>query len=213
MKKPLYIEAKRHNPTSSRITGSSVVEDLMIHDIDIIFNLLFPRVTRIIGAGNEDVCSAIFTMNGTTGHISASRKSSKKIRTIYLEEEDCTIEGDFMSQEVYVHRKPNQYNQDNERYVQENIIEKVMVNKVEPLRVELLTFIDCVRKKEAFPITPQQAVHNLMICELIKNGFKKSSARESYLLARSQRSPMASFSRIPPAFAHRDMLSPIPPSS
>jgi hypothetical protein len=35
VRKPLYIEAKRHNPGSSRITGSSVVEDLMIHDVDV----------------------------------------------------------------------------------------------------------------------------------------------------------------------------------
>ena len=33
-----------------------------------------------------------------------------------------------------------------ERYVQENIIEKVMLNKVEPLKRELETFIDCVNK-------------------------------------------------------------------
>ncbi|TFH48136.1 MAG: Gfo/Idh/MocA family oxidoreductase, partial [Methanothrix sp.] len=33
--RPDYVAIKRHNPTSSRITDASVVEDLMIHDIDI----------------------------------------------------------------------------------------------------------------------------------------------------------------------------------
>ena len=42
VKNPLYFEMKRHNPTSARITGSSVVEDLMIHDIDILLNEFFP---------------------------------------------------------------------------------------------------------------------------------------------------------------------------
>ena len=37
---PLYVEVCRHNPASSRVTGSSVVEDLMIHDIDLIFHLI-----------------------------------------------------------------------------------------------------------------------------------------------------------------------------
>ncbi len=41
-----------------------------------------------------------------------------------------------------------------ERYVQENIIEKVMVNTVEPLKRELETFIDCVDKNQPFPIAP-----------------------------------------------------------
>src|SRR5512137_2251441 len=40
--KPAYVEIKRHNPTSSRITDATVIEDLMIHDIDLIFNVLFP---------------------------------------------------------------------------------------------------------------------------------------------------------------------------
>ncbi len=39
---PLYIEMKRHNPASSRVSGSSVVEDLMIHDVDIVRNVLLP---------------------------------------------------------------------------------------------------------------------------------------------------------------------------
>ena len=43
IKKPLYVEMKRHNPASARVTGSSVVEDLMIHDIDILQNVFFPR--------------------------------------------------------------------------------------------------------------------------------------------------------------------------
>ena len=33
---PLYMEINRHNPASARVTGSSVVEDLMIHDIDLV---------------------------------------------------------------------------------------------------------------------------------------------------------------------------------
>jgi predicted dehydrogenase len=39
IKKPLYVEMKRHNPASARVTGSTVVEDLMIHDIDILLSL------------------------------------------------------------------------------------------------------------------------------------------------------------------------------
>ena len=69
--------------------------------------------------------------------LSASRKASKKIRTVYIEEEEFTIEGDFMNQEIYVYRKPERYGIEYERYTQENIIEKVLVNKVEPLKEEL----------------------------------------------------------------------------
>lgn len=167
IKNPLYVEMKRHNPASSRISMSTIVEDLMIHDIDIVVNSFFNIPYKLSCSGNNDICAALFKFNGFCAFLSASRKSSKKIRTVYIEEEDCTIEGDFMNQEIYIHRKPDQYSIDNERYVQENIIEKVLVNKVEPLKVELGTFIDCIKNDTQFPVTPDQAIHNLVVCEEI----------------------------------------------
>ena len=168
---PLYVEIKRHNPASARITDSTIVEDLMIHDIDIVFNVLYKSVSgdyELYSAGNNDLCKVLIKFNSSIVSLSASRKASKKIRAIYIEEEEFTIEGDFMNQEIYVYRKPGKYGIENERYTQENIIEKVLVNKVEPLKEELKTFIACVKKGEEFPITPVQALNNLKICEEIR---------------------------------------------
>jgi len=173
IKNPYYIEIKRHNPASARITDSSVIEDLMIHDIDIVFNVLFDEDEyRIYSAGNSNLCNVIVTFGDSVTALSASRMASKKIRTIYIEEEDFTIEGDFMAQDIYIYRKPEKYRMENERYMQENIIEKVLVNKIEPLKVELKTFVDCVIKGKEFPVTPEQALKNLKICEEIKNACK-----------------------------------------
>jgi len=169
VKKPLYMEIKRHNPTSARITGSSVVEDLMIHDIDILLNVFFPDPCDVHSAGNADVMSVLMKCNGIPVALSASRKASKKVRLFYVEDEEFTIEGDFMSQEVTIHRKPGQYQIEAERYVQENIIEKVMVGKIEPLKRELETFIDCVKNQKPFPITPDQAIRNLAFCEKVRS--------------------------------------------
>ena len=173
VKKPLYVEMKRHNPASARVTGSTVIEDLMIHDIDILLNLFFSSPCNINSAGNADVCSVLMKCGNVPVSLSASRKSSKKIRMIYVEEEEFTIEGDFMTQEVTIYRKPGQYTFEAERYVQENIIEKVMVNKLEPLKRELSTFIECVEHGRPFPITPEQAIHNLRLCEEIQAGLVK----------------------------------------
>jgi predicted dehydrogenase len=165
--KPLSVELKRHNPASARITGSSVVEDLMIHDIDILLNVFFPNPCDIHSVGNEDIMSVSMKCNGIPVSLSASRRASKKIRSFYVEDADFTIEGNFMTQEVNIYRKPGQYQIEAERYVQENIIEKVMLNKVEPLRRELETFIDCANRNRPFPITPEQAILNLEFCEKI----------------------------------------------
>jgi predicted dehydrogenase len=167
-RKPLYVEFNRHNPASTRITGSSIVEDLMIHDIDILRHVLFDDPYTLSAGGTSDIASALFRFGSTPAYLSASRKSSKKIRRIYIEEEDFTIEGDFMNQEIFTYYKPDKYHIENERYVQENIIEKVMVNKVEPLKVELQTFIECAKKGKPFPVSPDQATTDLRICEEIQ---------------------------------------------
>jgi predicted dehydrogenase len=171
IRKPLYLEMKRHNPASARVKGSSVVDDLMIHDIDIALHAFFQgRPSSLVSAGDDDVASALMRWGRTPVYLSTSRKSSKKIRMCYIEEEEFTIEGDFMAQEVYIHRKPGRYALEDDRYVQENIIEKVMVNKLEPLKVELSTFLASAAQGKPFPITPSEAVENLEICEEIRRG-------------------------------------------
>jgi len=173
---PTYVEIKRHNPTSNRITDASVVEDLMIHDIDIVFNVLFKSEDdhnyKLYSAGNGNVCEALISFDRSVVALSASRLSSKKFRTFYAESEDLTTEGDFMAQEVYIYKKPDKYGLEDERYTQENIIEKVLVNKVEPLKVELKTFVDCVSSGREFSVTPEEGVKNLRICEEIKKGLR-----------------------------------------
>ena len=170
IEKPLYVEIKRHNPDSSRITDSSIIEDLMIHDIDIIFNKLFRgKKYKIRGvAGGSDLCNVFFSFDNCFVSLSASRIANKKIRRIYIEEKDKTIEGDFMTQEIYIYKKPTKYMTEDYTYKQENITEKVLVNKVEPLRIELKTFLECVEKNKEFPVSPSEGVFNLKICEEIK---------------------------------------------
>ena len=165
---PLYVSFHRHNPASARVSGSTVVEDLMIHDIDVAFNVLFPeREYTLTASGTGDVAAALAAFGRTPVYLSASRKASKKVRSIYIEEEDRTIEGDFMTQEVYVYRKPEAYGQENGLYRQENIIEKLLVNKVEPLKIELSTFVRAARDGKPFTVTPEQGLGNVRVCEAI----------------------------------------------
>jgi len=165
---PIYVSFHRHNPASARVSGSSVVEDLMIHDIDVAFNVLFPgREYTVNASGTGDVAAALASFGRTPVYLSASRKASKKVRSIYIEEEDRTIEGDFMTQEVYVYRKPEAYGQENGLYRQENIIEKLLVNKVEPLKIELSTFLRAARDGKPFTVTPEQGLSNVRVCEEI----------------------------------------------
>ncbi|RJQ27851.1 MAG: gfo/Idh/MocA family oxidoreductase [Peptococcaceae bacterium] len=175
LKRPRYIEVKRHNPASLRIVDADVVLDLMIHDIDLIWNYLMNGDSyRIYTFWDDDLCKVIARFNDCTVSISASRLACRKIRNIYIEDEDFSIDGDFMTHDVYIYRKPQKYGEADSRYMQENIISKVLVNKVEPLKEELKTFIGCVQEGRPFPVTVGQAVENLRIVEEIKKRGKKT---------------------------------------
>jgi hypothetical protein len=53
-------------------------------------------------------------------------------------------------------------------YVQENIVEKVAIGKVEPLRVELHAFLDCCLMGLDFPVTLGQGAENVEMSENIE---------------------------------------------
>jgi len=166
---PKYMEIRRHNPASSRITDADVVSDLMIHDIDLVWNHFMNGISyELYSFWDSDLCKAITRFGNCTVSLSASRIACKKIRAIYIEDDEFSIDGDFMNQDIYIYRKPQKYRENNSRYVQENIIEKVLVNKVEPLKEELKTFVKCVKEGKQFPVTAEQAVLNLRIVEEIK---------------------------------------------
>lgn len=176
---PRYIEIKRHNPASARVSSSSVIDDLMIHDIDIVWNIFFNGVKKyeIQPYGDYNFCTVIAVFNKNIVFLSASRLSPRKIRTIYIEGEGFSIEGNFMDQEVYVYKKPSKYSVDDDKYVQENVIEKVLINKIEPLKEELKQFIICVKTGKPFPVNLEQALLNLKIVEVIKNKLQTSNRR------------------------------------
>ncbi len=169
LKKPRYMGIRRHNPTSSRINDTDVVTDLMVHDIDLVWNIFMDGKSYDLHSfGDDDLCNAIVRFDRCVVSLSASRIACKKMRSIYIEEDGFSVDGDFMNQDVYVYKRPQKYGEVGSRYVEESVVEKILVNKVEPLKEELRVFVECVKKEEQFPITLEQAVLSLEIAEKIK---------------------------------------------
>lgn len=116
---PRYIEIRRHNPVSLRITDADVVSDLMIHDIDLVWNLFMNLDIgyEMHSFWDTDLCKVIARFGNCAVSLSASRIGCKKIRSIYVEDDEFSIEGDFMNQDVYIYRKPQKYREIDSRYV------------------------------------------------------------------------------------------------
>ena len=100
--KPLFIESHRLAQYNPRGTDVSVIQDLMIHDIDIILSLVKSRVKQIDANGvaimtdKFDIANARLQFdNGCVANITASRISQKKMRKIRIFQNDAYISIDF----------------------------------------------------------------------------------------------------------------------
>jgi len=141
--KPRFIEAHRLSPYPFRSIEIGVVLDLMIHDLEIILHLVRSRVKNIDAVGipvlskGEDIANArIRFESGCVANVTASRVSPEKMRKIRVFQEDAYLSLDYEKQSGEMFR-----------LVDGTIIrEAVEIEKDEPLKRELFSFVECSRK-------------------------------------------------------------------
>jgi len=175
---PRFIEAHRLSPYPGRSTDIGVVLDLMIHDLDVILSLVQSPIVSIDAVGvpvlsvGEDIANArIRFANGCVANITTSRISPDKLRKIRIFQEDTYISLDYQNQAGEIYRK-----------VESRITrEKVPVNKEEPLRLELASFVECVRNKDKPVVSGEQGSAALEVAMSITNQIKQGlqSSRSS----------------------------------
>ena len=109
IKNPLFIESHRLSPFNPRGNDVSVVLDLMIHDIDIILNIVKSDITHISTSGvavasdNADITNARIEFdNGCVANLTASRVSLKKMRKTRIFQKDTYISIDFLEKKTEI---------------------------------------------------------------------------------------------------------------
>ena len=180
---PIFVECKRMGPFTERIKDDGVVLDIMIHDIDIILNLIKSKVitTHVLGASvfteKDDLVSVQLEFeNGCIGYIVASRASQNKIRTLSITQKDSFVVLDYTDQEIYVHRKSSSEHKMSKgslRYKQESLVERIFVHKDNPLKLELQHFIDCAKNGSPRNVAVNDELYSLEIALDILDQFNK----------------------------------------
>jgi predicted dehydrogenase len=141
-KHPLFIECHRLNKFPNRSLDIGVVMDLMIHDLDIILGVNNSPIKDFHAVGinvltdMEDIASVrVVFENGCVCNLTASRVSDEVMRKIRIFTVDSYISLDYVKQEAYIYRKHG------------DLISKhaLPIQKEEPLKEELKSFIECVR--------------------------------------------------------------------
>ena len=185
-KKIFYIEACRYSPfnESGRITDTSVVEDLMIHDVDLVCSLMNARpVTSIHGrgetvvSGQTDFATCLLDWGGQAHAIvNASRISQNKERVIKVHTSDSYFEADLLTKTLIIAKSSNvtiDITKDN-FYKQDSVIQKVFVPIEEPLRAELLSFYDAVVNNASIVVTGEMGIEAIKICQIVAERAKKN---------------------------------------
>jgi predicted dehydrogenase len=109
---PRFIESHRLSPFKARATDVNVILDLMIHDIDIILNLVKSELQDIDASGAKvlsntiDIANARLRFaNGCIANVTASRISLKAERKMRIFQSDCYLSVDFQNRILSRHAK------------------------------------------------------------------------------------------------------------
>jgi len=143
---PLLIESYRLAPFSGRGADVDVILDLMIHDIDIILNILGPDIEDVEAVGTPlcspyiDVAHArIRFKGGCVAHISASRIAQEKVRKMIILQNDSHLSVDYLKQSLMITRR-------GEHQTEGMQVDEV-VRKIDPLETQLKSFVQSVRER------------------------------------------------------------------
>jgi UDP-N-acetylglucosamine 3-dehydrogenase len=150
------VQARRLSPFPGRISDVGVILDLASHDIDVMHHLLDADVDRVFAeteqkahATCEDLVSAVVRFsNGVIGLLDVNWLTPTKVRTLTVLGEGGMYVADYLTQDVYWHKNTplgTTYDSLNVfRGAWEGDMVKVRLDKKEPLRAELESFVQAV---------------------------------------------------------------------
>jgi len=168
---PKFIEVPRLGPYSQRNTDIGVILDLMIHDIDIVLDLVGSPVERVeavgvrVLSGHEDIANARLVMaNGCVANLTASRVTMEAKRKIRIFSPASYISIDYQKQELYIYRlKKDRPAELNTSLMEMISRDKLVFGKKEPLMVELASFVSAVREGREPEVTGEAGRHALAV--------------------------------------------------
>lgn len=158
---PMFIEAHRLGQFNPRGTDVPVILDLMIHDIDIILNVVNSEVKRVFANGvsvvsdTPDIANArIEFNNGCIANLTASRISMKNMRKTRFFQHEGYIAVDFLSKETQIIRmkdvgaSPDPFamiiDMGPEKNQKQICVEKPEIKSINAIKMELETFYDSI---------------------------------------------------------------------
>ena len=149
LRDPMFIEAHRLTLFNERGLEVDVVLDLMIHDIDIVLNIINAPLKNVHASGVSalshlpDIASVRMEFdNGAVANLTASRISIKSMRKLRIFQENCYFSADYATKRAYAVYKEAESGEDG--FPQLSMEEFEIIEK-DSLEEEIVAFLRSVR--------------------------------------------------------------------
>ena len=189
---PRFMEVSRVSPMTFRSVDTSVVMDMMIHDLDVIIMLMGGREPDEIYASgvpviteHEDICNARLVFRQPQGvcvaNVTSSRLALKTERVTRITGENAYVKIDYAARSGIVIRRTA--NEAQMREVRDNVrrgedltslkwadlvnIENLKIDDEEPIVAEIQSFLSAVRMGTRPEIDAQAGLANVRTAERI----------------------------------------------
>jgi len=186
---PMFIETHRLAQFNPRGTDVPVILDLMIHDIDIVLDMVKSDIKSISSSGisiiskSPDIANArIEFVNGCVANLTASRISLKNMRKIRIFQEEKYISIDFFKKDSEVvimsdfsrEESTNGLILENAEGIKKQItIDKSKINNSNAILEELESLADSIEKDTPPKVTLQDGYKALKVALEIITAFNK----------------------------------------
>jgi predicted dehydrogenase len=158
---PLFFEVHRLSLFSPRSLDVDVVLDLMIHDLDIVLDLVGSWPEEIRAAGISILSDKVDIANvrlafpgGCIANLTASRVSTERVRKLRLFQPHQYISLDYQKQEAVAFTVSGG---------QQIGFQPLAVTKDEPLRLEIENFLDAVKNRSRPAVSGEEGLRALDI--------------------------------------------------
>lgn len=183
--KPMFFEVHRLSVFTPRSLDVDVVLDLMIHDIDIVLAFARSKVTEIRAVGLPILSKKVDIANvrmefesGCVANFTASRVSTERVRKLRFFQPRQYVSLDYSRQDVLVltvddeATEPLGLDPFNPASIAASAFpgitpSKPKIEEQEPLKAEILSFLDSVRKRSQPEVTLQAGREALAIATKI----------------------------------------------
>ncbi len=182
--RPGFIECHRLGPYDPRVRDVGAVLDLMIHDIDIILQIVKSPLTSIEATGvpiisrREDIANARLKFeSGCIANLTVSRVTPTKLRKIRIFQPDTYISLDYQKQSMEIYHREEIPNARPDEPQAQIVRKRIRLKREEPLRAELRHFIDCVREGQTPRVTGEHGHDALQVAVTITEQIQSNLAR------------------------------------